>query len=444
MHATRRCAVILAAAAAVTFAVPGTARGDAVTQWNIYTNASIFATTPASHLAQIKTAIVQAAVYDAVNAIAGGYRPYLATTPAADPMFSQDAAAATAAFRVASALTPSWLATLQGQYDAYLTTIAPGAAKDGGIAVGKAAADAILAARANDGRGGPFTFTLGTTPGVWRPSPPFFSLDPAPWVGNVTPFMLRSGSQLRSEGPNKLTSEEYAKDFNEVKSIGSLTSTTRTPDQTMAAIFWQSPPGGLYAQVMRAISAQRGLSTADNARLFAKVSLAAADGSISCWNDKYYWNFWRPIDAIRQAASDGNPATVADGNWLPLFDPSTATTPVLSTPAFPDHPSGHTCVSGAAFGVMKDFFHTNNIAFDITSTRFPAQPRHFTSFSQALKEVIDARVWGGIHFRTADVQGAKIGKQVAQWERKHFFQPVDSHDGDDNGHGDDGQQGGDD
>jgi hypothetical protein len=431
MHLSRRAALILVVTAAATFTLPGTARGDAVTQWNLYANASIFATTPASHLAQVKTAIVQAAVYDAVNSIAGGYRPYLATTPAADPMYSQDAAAATAAFLVASALTPSWLATLQGEYDTYLATIDPGAAKDGGIAVGEAAANAILAARANDGRGGAFTFVFGTTPGVWRKSPPLYLADPAPWVGNVTPFMLRSPSQLRTEGPNKLTSEQYAKDFNEVKAIGSLTSTTRTPDQTMAAIFWQSPPGGLYAQVMRAISAQKGLSTADNARLFARVSLAAADGAIACWNDKYYWNFWRPTDAIRDTTSDGNPATVPDPNWLPLFDPSTATTPALSTPAFPDHPSGHTCVSGAAFGVMKDFFHANNIAFDITSTRFPQQPRHFTSFSQALKEVIDARVWGGIHFRTADVQGAQLGNEVAAWEKQHFFQPVN--DGGDDG-----------
>jgi hypothetical protein len=132
------------------------------------------------------------------------------------------------------------------------------------------------------------------------------------------------------------------------------------------------------------------------------VSLAGADGAIGCWNDKYYWNFWRPIDAVRQAATDGNPATTADPSWRPLFDPETATTPALTTPNFPDHPSGHSCVSSAILNTMQEFFGTDKIGFDI----------------------VDARVWGGIHFRTADAQGAVIGRKVAHWERKHFFQPV--------------------
>jgi hypothetical protein len=354
-------------------------------------------------------------------------------------MFSQDAAAATAAFRVAAALAPSQLVTLQGQYDASLAPIPPGPAKSGGIAVGEAAAAALLAARAHDGRNGSFTFVLGTTPGVWRPSPPLFLLDPAPWVGNVTPFLIPNAAMLRSDGPNALTSRKYARDFNEVKSLGSLTSTTRTPDQTMAAIFWQAQPGALYGGVMRSLSARFGLSTAKNARLFAMASLAAADGAIACWNDTYYWNFWRPIDAIHEAASDGNPATEADPNWKPLFDPATATVPALSTPAFPDHPSGHSCVSSATLHAMQNFFGTDKIAFDIVSPRFPTQPRHYTRFSAALNEVVDARVWGGIHFRTADEQGAEIGTKVARWERKHFFRRVDSGDDDDNGDDDSGE-----
>jgi hypothetical protein len=154
------------------------------------------------------------------------------------------------------------------------------------------------------------------------------------------------------------------------------------------------------------------------------ASLAAADGAIGCWNDKYYWNFWRPIDAIHDAANDGNPATETDADWKPLFDPSTPTTPPLSTPPFPDHPSGHSCVSSGTLHAIQEFFRTDKLAFDITSTRFPTQPRHYDRGSEALKEVLDARVWGGIHFRTADVQGAVIGKKVAHWERKHYFQPV--------------------
>ena len=154
------------------------------------------------------------------------------------------------------------------------------------------------------------------------------------------------------------------------------------------------------------------------------ASLAAADGAIGCWNDKYYWNFWRPIDAIHEAGSDGNRWTRPDPDWKALFDPATATVPALTTPGFPDHPSGHSCVSSATLHAMGQFFGTDKIGFDVVSSRFPNQPRHFYRFSDALQEVIDARVWGGIHFRTADTQGATLGKKVADWERKHFFQHV--------------------
>jgi hypothetical protein len=423
MHLTRS-RVVVAAALAATFAWPAATRGDAVTDWNIHANAAIFSTGPPAHAACLSTAMVQGAVYDAVNAIAGGYQPYL-PTPAADPTYSQDAAAATAAFRVVVVLVPTQAAVLQMRYVQSLAAIPDGPAKAGGIAVGEAAAAAMLAARANDGRNGPFTFVLGTEPGEWRRSPPLFGLDPTPWVGNVRPFLLPNAEMLRSEGPNALTSEAYAEDFNETKSLGSLASTTRTADQTMAAIFWQAQPGALYGGLMRSLSARFALSTAENARLFAMVSLAAADGAIACWNDKYYWSFWRPIDAIHDAGLDDNPATEADPDWKALFDPATATVPALSTPTFPDHPAGHGCVSGASLHSMREFFGTDKIAFDMVSSRFPTQPRHFARFSAALKEVIDARVWGGIHFRTADVQGAVIGKKVAHWERKHFFQPVE-------------------
>jgi hypothetical protein len=419
----RKLPAVLATAVVAVCAAPGVAQADAVTDWNAYANSAIFATTPTAHAAVVKTAMVQAAVYDAVNAIGGGYQPYLPTAPA-DPTFSQDAAAARAAFVVASAVAPSQATVLQTRYDATLAAIPDGPAKAGGIAVGQAAAEALLAARANDGRDGPFTFAFGTAPGEWRRSPPAFGVDPTPWVANVKPFLIPSAEMLRSDGPNALTSAAYAEDFNEVKSLGSLTSTRRTADQTMAAIFWQSQPGGLYGQVMKELSMRYGLTTAQNARLYAMASLTAADGAIACWNDKYYWNFWRPIDAIHDAANDRNPATEADPDWKPLFDPSTPTTPALTTPPFPDHPSGHSCVSSATLHAIQDFFGTDKLSFDITSTRFPNQPRHYDRCSETLKEVLDARVWGGIHFRTADTQGAVIGKKVAHWERKHYFQPT--------------------
>src|SRR3954469_4081089 len=383
MHFARPRSLIVGAAIVCAFAAPAAARADGVTDWNLIANAAIFSTGPTAHAATLSTAMVQGAVYNAVNAIAGGYEPSL-PTPAADPMYSADAAAATAAYRVTVALVPSKASSLQTSYDASIAAIAATpAAKAGGIAVGESAAAAMLAARANDGRGGQFTFVYGTSPGVWRTSPPLYLSDPTPWVGNVTPFMIPSAAMFRTKGPNALSSRAYAEDFNEVKSLGALHSTTRTADQTMAAIFWQSQPGGLSGGVMRSLSSRYSLTTAQNARLFAMSSLAAADAAIACWNDKYLWNFWRPTDAIHEAANDGNPRTEADANWMPLFDPSTATSPALSTPAFPDHPSGHSCVSAATLTAMRAFFHKDDIAFDIVSTRFPNQPRHYSSFSQA-------------------------------------------------------------
>jgi PAP2 superfamily len=185
----------------------------------------------------------------------------------------------------------------------------------------------------------------------------------------------------------------------------------------------------LWNPLLRSLAERYDLDAADQARLYALVNLAAADAAISCWNDKYHWNFWRPRAAIREADTDGNPATIADPNWEPLFSSSTMTTPALGTPPFPDHPSGHGCLSSALLNTVADFFGTDAISFSVVSGRslngVPIPPRQFDRLSDALKEIIDARVWGGIHFHTADVQGAVIGKRVAHYVKKHYFQPVE-------------------
>jgi hypothetical protein len=174
----------------------------------------------------------------------------------------------------------------------------------------------------------------------------------------------------------------------------------------------------------RDLITRHGLSAAEGARLIATMSLAGADGAIACWDAKYHWNYWRPVAAIREAGTDDNPDTMADPNWRPLFDPATATTPPLVNPPFPEHPSGHGCVSGATLDAVRTFFGTDKVAVHMTSSRYPGETRDFSRLSLAMKEIIDARVWGGIHFRTADVVGSEIGAKVARWTEKHYFEPV--------------------
>jgi hypothetical protein len=412
--------------ALISVASPVAARADAVTDWNaIASNAIVTTAGQPPAVSALSFAIVQGAVYDAVNAIDGGYRPYL-VRPAANPWDSEAAAAAAAAYQVLIWLFPGQKPTLEPIYNSYVAGLPdlPAGSKAAGVAVGEAAAAAMIAARTNDGRGGGPGTLVGTTPGVWRPTIPVFAQDPAPWVGEVRPFLLPNAELVRSDGPNALTSSAYAEDFNEVKTMGSRTSAARTPDQTEAAIWWQGN-GAFWNGVTRGISAERGLDIVQNARLFAMEDLAAADGFIGCYKDKYYWKFWRPVTAIREADTDGNPATEADPDWTPLFDPATVQGgPPLSTPPFPDHPSAHSCASSAIVHSMQDFFDTDKVSFSAFSIR-TGTTRSFDRLSDALKEVIDARVWGGIHFRTADVQGSVLGKKVAHWERKQYFQPVD-------------------
>jgi hypothetical protein len=424
------CTVGLAAPSPSVADVTGTS-GPADTavlnQWNVIAQSETIPLRPTAHGQTRGMAMVQGAVYDAVNAIDRGHQPYLVDIDALDidPSASYGAAIATAAHHVLVAIVaPTRVPTLDAAYAQTLADIEDGPSELEGVASGVAAATAMLAARADDGFLASFQFDAGPDPGDWRPVTPT-ALDPDAWVATLEPFLMETASQFRSAGPNPLTSAAYAEEFNEVKELGSLTSATRTVDQTTAAIFWQASPLALWNRLFRDLATTHGLDTVAEARLLAAVNLAAVDGAIACWNDKAYWTFWRPLAAIREAHTDGNAATIADPNWRPLFDPSTPTVPALATPPFPDHPSGHGCVSGAVLHTARRIFGTDKIAFDVHSSRFPGQPRHFERFSDALQEIIDARVWGGIHFRTADVQGAVIGKKVSHWLDRHYFQPVE-------------------
>jgi len=435
----RRIAACLGVAALGAVLAPSFARADTVTDWNDTASTAIVGVAKQPPpVAVMSFAMVQGAVYDAVEAIDGRYRPYLATPPARRTD-SADAAAATAAVRVLAGvlayLPPDQEAALQTllqqRYDATLASIADGPSKTRGIADGEQAAAAMLAARHDDGNPHnglfvPFTPVPGTTPGAWRPTLPAFAADPAPWVANVRPFLVPSVDMLRVAGPNPLTSRAYARDFNEIKSIGALHSTTRRPDETDAAIFWQENAYSLYNRIFRTLATDNQLSLADSARMLAITNLAGADAAIGCWQEKYRGNFWRPITAIREADTDGNPATTADPTWLPLFDPSTPVAPgapPLVTPPFPDNPSGHLCATGAIVGALQHFFGRDRVPFSATSAE-SGTTRHFARLSDVLDEVTNARVWAGIHFRTADIQGAQLGATVAHYERWHYFQPT--------------------
>jgi hypothetical protein len=394
-------------------------------EWNLRAQGMTTALRPTAHGQTRGIAMVAGAVYDAVNAIDRGYQPYLLDVRSLKikRWASIDAAIATAAHHVLVALAPDQEGALDTALSDSLAAIPDGRSQDEGVRAGEAAAEAMLDSRDGDGYRAAFTFNLGTEPGDWRPFPAGV-FDPDPWVGQLRPFLIRSQDQFRSAGPNALTSRKYTQEFNEVKELGSLTSTSRTAAQTKTAIFWQTAPAPLWHGMARDLITRHGLDAADGARLLARMSLAGADSAISCWNDKYYWQFWRPVAAIREADTDDNPDTVADPGWLPLFDPSTATTPPLSNPPFPDHPSGHGCLSGATLNAVKTFFGTDRVTINLVSGRYPGEVRTFSRLSTAMDEIIDARVWGGIHFRTADVAGATIGKQVARWMNTHYFQPV--------------------
>jgi hypothetical protein len=391
---------------------PAAASADAVLDWYRYAGQELNQAAQMRNQpqrARLETAMVQGAVYDAVNAITATNQPYLVAPPA-QPWYSQDAAAATAAYRVVVALLPDRQPALEPLYEQSLGEIPDGAAKTGGIDVGNAAADAMLAARENDGRDGPREPVIGTEPGVWRPTPPNYTVVDSAWIGDVKPFLIPSAEALRTRGPNPLDSGIYAKEFNETKKFGAANSTARTLEQTEIALYWDQAPWG---EILVSLARSQNLNANDTARLLAMVTLAGADAEITCISEKNYWNTLRPITAIREAAYDGNPATKPDQNWTPLIE----------TPGFPEYPAGHTCGSGALAGALQSFFRTDKIAFSAFSPG-TGTTRSFTSFSQALEEVIDSRVWGGIHWRTADEVGARIGKAVANWEFDNYFKRI--------------------
>ena len=391
-------------------------------------------------------AIVHVAVFDAMNAVVGGYESYTGLRPAHDDT-SVEAAIALAAHDTLIALFPSQKADLDEALVDDLATLRDGRAKANGVTIGQLAAARILARRANDGsnhaepRVGVDFFT-SDEPGKWRQDP--ISLHPlalgAHW-GEVRPFVLRSGDQFRVPPPPALDSPEYAAAFNEVKALGGdglVTPTTRTEDQTLAGIYWAydgtpslCAPPRLYNQITMQIAEQRNTDGIDLARLLVLVNVALADAGIAIWESKYHYQFWRPVTGIREP--DDNPATATDATYSPLGAPASNLTGPNFTPPFPAFPSGHAGFGAALFEILRNFYGTDRIPFAFVSDEFngetldneghvrPLVRRSFSSLSQAEEENGQSRIYLGIHWAFDKTEGIAQGRRVADFVFKKAF-----------------------
>ena len=401
----------------ILLAIPASASADAVSDWNaIAVQATITGARPGP-TGVLDIAMAQAAIYDAVQAIEKRYKPYYVEIKGASG--SPVAAAAKAAHDVLVNRFPAQASSLDIAYQQYLFDRGL-SETDPGVAVGATAAAGIIALRACDGSfpsPAPPPFMGGTEPGVWRPTPPANAPMLAPWLGNVTPFTLTRPSQFRAEPPPALTSRQYAREYDEVKSLGALNSGDRTPQQTDLAQFWNLNYVVVLNQVLRDIAGARVDNISDSARLFALAEMAMADAIISSWNSKNYYVSWRPITAIQLGDTDGNPRTVGDPGWLPL----------ITTPPYPDQTSGANNISSAALQALELFFGRDRMTFSVTTTNVGPtiqDTRTYRRFSDARQEVVDARIYEGIHFRFADEAARKQGTQVAAWAFENFLQPL--------------------
>ena len=369
--------------------------------------ATTLTTPPQGALPQIRSlAIVHVSMHDAVNGITGRYATYGSATPAV-PGASPQAAAIAAASYALTQLFPS-----QGWGDQLAPSLAACGLTldDPGVAFGRAAAQAVLASRvpnevASAGDPGYVAPNAGA-PGVWTDT----AVPVAPKWGLMKTWVIQRADQFRPDPPPALDSGRYARDLNEVKLFGALDGSARTPDQTNIAIFWDGSPSAIWNSVARGVIEKRGLDLSSAARTLALMYLAGADASIACWDAKYTYNFWRPIAAIRRAAEDGNDATLPDPAWSPL----------ILTHAHPEYPSGHSTNSSAMGTALALLFgDAPGVAIEASSPRHPGFPRTWTTFSEGIDEVIDARVYIGFHFRTSDETGARIGRQVARFVVTH-------------------------
>jgi hypothetical protein len=413
--------------------------GNAVTDWHANMESAVVATAKKPpNVAFVFFAYADVAMYDAVNSIDGRFQPFAVQVPATRGA-SKEAAASVAAHDVLVSYVPQLVAplqqaalkaTLDTELQASLQAIPDGPAKTEGISVGQAVAAQWLALRSGDGLQAPVMLSLPTPgPGVWQPVPNFPLPNPitpppvAEWQAQFKPFALRSADQFleRVPPPPSLTSETFTSDFNLTKSYGALNSTVRTAQQTEIGRFWSDSAAAQYSRALRGLVESQGLDTADSARLGALSFVTLADSATACFNAKYHYWFWRPLTAIRNAGSDGNPNTVEDPNWMPLD----------VTPQHPEYPAAHGCITQALMDAMTAFFHTDAIPYTVTST-VTGTVHSFISFGDVVAEVDDARIFGGMHYHNSVKEGNKLGRHVANYILTHKFCRTDEECGTEN------------
>lgn len=416
----------------VLLATPALAQDDALT-WNSNVLA-VAAANGQNGVVQTRTlAMAHAAIHDSLNAIEKRYEPYAFDGNAAAGA-SPAAAVAAAAHGVLRGLIPFFGTASQQsaarqmvdeQYAHALTLIALGASRGDGLWIGRQAAATILALREGDGAlQANVPYTPISLAGFWQPTPNPVPSDPPgvpglqpavlPRWGDVTPFALRTGAQFRPEGPPPLTSAQYAADYNEVNAIGSQFSATRTVQQSEIARFWYEGSQVGWNRIARNAATEQRLDLWEQARLLALVNFALADGFIAGWNARYLYQFWRPVTAIRAAADDGNGDTTPDPAWNTF----------LNTPAIPEYPSTHSTLGAAVAEVLETFFENTRYWFIATSgPPFAGITRSFNSFQEAAEENAASRVFAGVHFRTACVDGVLLGRQIGKFTIQHYLRP---------------------
>ena len=389
------------------------ANGDVVTDWNTAALNAIRAGRTSPPIASRSLAILHVSIYDSVNGIARTHEPYLVQSSAAASA-SREAAASAAAHKVLVNLFPAAVSSFDALHAAILAGIPNGPQKTAGIVWGEFVANQILAARANDGSNAIVPPPGGSGPGVWVPTPPAFAPYLLPQWGFVVPFGMSSSSQFRPPGPPSLDSEQYAADYNEVKELGAAVGSTRTQEQTQIALFWadgagtETPPGH-WNGIAQIIAAGQGNTLEENARLFALLNIAMADAAICAWDAKYTFHFWRPVTAINFA------------------EPDLIWASFIVTPPFPDYVSGHSTFSGAAATVLALFYGTEDLPFTTGSDSLSGVYRSFPTCLDAAEEAAVSRLYGGIHFRSANEDGLQAGISIGEWTDSHYLQLKSNH-----------------